>query len=98
MTQATQLPPSMRHSNVAPGSEVKLNAPVVELDTVGGAAVMVVSGALASTVHVRKAGEASTLPTASVARTFSVCEPSARPEKDSDAEHAAHAPASSWHS
>jgi hypothetical protein len=41
--------------------------------------VIVVSGAVTSTVHARIAGVASTFPAASVARTSKVCVPSARP-------------------
>jgi hypothetical protein len=42
--------------------------------------VIVVSGAAVSMVHVLAAEVASTLPTASVARTSNVCEPSASEE------------------
>ena len=44
-----------------------------------GCDVMVVFGAVVSTVQVNVAGVASTLPARSVARTWKVCEPSARP-------------------
>ena len=50
-----------------------------------GAVVIVVSGGVVSpdagslTVQVAVAGEASTLPAVSVARTLKVCEPTARP-------------------
>ncbi len=44
-----------------------------------GPPVIVVSGAAVSTVQVREAGVASTLPAGSVARTWNVCAPCARP-------------------
>src|SRR6476469_2377958 len=44
------------------------------------------------------AGEASTLPAASVARTFAVCWPSGRPVNALGDVHGAQAPPSSWHS
>ena len=44
-----------------------------------GPDVIVVSGAVVSTVNVRVAGVASTLPAASIARTANVCSPAARP-------------------
>ena len=51
---------------------VLLTAPV-------GPVPIVVSGATVSTVQVREAGVVSGLPAASVARTWNVCEPCARP-------------------
>ncbi len=45
-----------------------------------GPAEIDVSGADASTVQAREAGDASTLPAASTARTSKLCEPFARPE------------------
>ena len=44
-----------------------------------GPAVMLVTGAVASTDQAAEAGVASTLPAVSVARTSNVCGPSARP-------------------
>ena len=44
-----------------------------------GPAVIEVSGAVVSTVHVRVAGVASTSVAPSLARTENVCDPSARP-------------------
>ena len=71
---------SRRHSNVAPGSLVNVNVCVVAVIGPDGPPVMVVSGAGAatSTVNVREAGVASTLPAASLARTENVCSPLAR--------------------
>ena len=45
----------------------------------GGAAVMVVSGGVVSTVQVKLAGVGSALPAASVARTWKLWLPSAKP-------------------
>jgi hypothetical protein len=45
----------------------------------GGLAVIVVSGPVASTTQVKLAGVGSTLPAASIARTWKVCAPSLRP-------------------
>jgi len=55
----------------------KLGAAVFEGSL--GDALIDVSGGVVSTVHVNVAGEASVLPAASVARTWKVWEPSARP-------------------
>ena len=68
---------SSRHSNVAPGSLVKVNDADVLFVVPVGPPVIVVSGAAASTVNARDAGVASTLPAASMARTRNVYEPSA---------------------
>ena len=58
-----------------------MNVAVVEATVApaAGPPVIVVSGATVSTVQVREAGEASTLPTASMARTWKVCAPCPRP-------------------
>ena len=78
--QAVQPPPSSRHSKVEPPSvELKEKLGVVPLDGSLGWAVIVVFGAAVSIVQVKLAGVASVLPAASVARTWKVCEPSARP-------------------
>ena len=67
--------PSSAHWNVEPASvAVKVKVALVLLTEPVGPAVMVVSGATVSTVHVREAGEASVLPAASVARTWKVCD------------------------
>src|SRR5262245_20827108 len=49
-------------------------------------------------VQVKEAGVASMLPARSFARTWNVCEVSARPLKETGLEHAANAAASSLHS
>jgi hypothetical protein len=69
------------HSKVDPAFVV-LNANDAEAEfTVPlGPLVMDVSGAEVSTVQLRVAGVASTLPKESVARTEKVCEPLERPE------------------
>ena len=68
--QTANVPPSMRHSNVEPAFvDVNANEAFVLLVGPVGPDVMVVSGAVLSTVNVRVAGEASTLPAASFART-----------------------------
>ena len=63
---------SSLHSNVAPGSAVNVNDGAVTFVGPVGPAVIVVSGATVSTVNVRAAGETSTLPAASRARTENV--------------------------
>jgi hypothetical protein len=65
---------------VEPASlETKEKLALVEALGLLGAAVMVVLGAAVSTVHVKVAALASTLPAVSIARTEKVCEPSASP-------------------
>ncbi len=67
---AAKAAPSREHSNVAAGSGLEKVKVATELvDAAGGAASMVVSGAVRSTTHAATAGEASTLPARSVART-----------------------------
>ena len=67
---AAHAAPSSEHSKLALALADE-NAKVAEVEDVfaGGAAVIAVPGAVTSTVHVRVAGDASTLPAASVART-----------------------------
>ena len=55
--------------------EVKVTEAVVEETFPEGAAVIVVFGAVVSTVQVALAGDASVFPAASVARTWIVCDP-----------------------
>jgi hypothetical protein len=78
--QLVKLPESSLHSKVAPGSSED-NTNVAELEAVVplGPESIVVSGAVASIVHVRVAGLESTLPAASIALTVNVCAPSDRP-------------------
>ena len=69
------------HSNDDPAwVALNPNDAEAELTVPLGPLVIEVSGAVVSTVHVRVAGVASTLPAASLARTENVCDPSARPE------------------
>ena len=77
---AAYAPASSLHSNVEPASvEEKPNEAAFEATVPLGPLVIEVSGAVASTVHVRVAGVASTsLPF--LARTENVCDPSASPE------------------
>ena len=78
--QAANAPPSSWHSNVEPPSlELKVKSGLPELLGSFGWAVIVVFGAVVSTVQVKLAGVASVLPAASVARTSKVWEPSLRP-------------------
>ena len=79
-----QVPPSRRHSNVEPAS-VAVNASDAAVDVVepDGPDVIDVSGGVVSaatvTVQAREAGDRSTFPAVSVARTSNVCAPTARP-------------------
>ncbi len=71
--------PSRRHSKLEPVSlEENANCGEAELIVPVGPESIVVSGATVSTVKVRVAGVASTLPAASRARTSKVCAPCAR--------------------
>ncbi len=73
-------PPSSAHWKPAPPSfDVNVNVGVASLVGPLGPLLIVVSGSTVSTVQVREAGLPSVLPAASVARTWNVCEPCARP-------------------
>jgi len=73
VVHALQLPPSTRHSKVAPISlELNWKLGVVSFDGLDGLESIVVFGAVRSTVHVWDAGVASVLPAGSVARTSKV--------------------------
>src|SRR3954449_8012092 len=99
---APHTPPSSRHSNVAASLAPNVKLAVVAVTVPDGPPVIVVSGAVvsagAATVHARDAGDASTLPAASVARTSNVCAPTASPPKSRGDVHAPHTPPSSRHS
>ncbi len=72
--------PSRLHSKLEPASvDVKLKLAEVEFVAAGGADVIVVSGAVRSTVHVWLAGVASVFPAGSVARTWKVWLPAVKP-------------------
>ena len=92
--QAANAAPSTLHASVAPASAETANAGVVSLVSAPGAAVNAAAGAVRSTVHVYAADPA--LPAASVARTVTVCAPSARPvyRVAVSVSHAVHAAAS----
>ena len=78
--QSTKPAPSRLHSKVTPPSfDVKAKFAVVELLGFDGPLEMVVSGAVTSTLQVCDAGVASTLPAASRARTWKVCDVCERP-------------------
>ena len=76
---------------------MNVNVGVVSLVEVPGLLVMVVSGGTVSTVKVRLAGVASTLPAPSMARTSKVCEPSDRAAVVKGVVQAANAAASKRH-
>ncbi len=89
--QAAKAAPSSLHSNFEP---VSLEENVKE----GGPPSIVVCGAAVSTVNSRLAGEPSTFPTLSMARTASVCVPSASAASVSGDAQVANCPSSSLHS
>ena len=103
--QATQAPPSRRHSNVESDSvdeNAKLADRVVTVPV--GPDAIEVSGGVASSgvdaliVQLREAGDASVFPAASVARTSNVCAPASSAEYDVGDAQSLHAPASRRHS
>jgi hypothetical protein len=65
--------------------------------TFAGSAFSVAVGFVVSTFHVKDAGDASTLPAVSVARTSKVCVPSPRPVSERGLVHATNAPPSRLH-
>jgi hypothetical protein len=77
--QAVKPPPSIWHWNVPASVDVNENDADAAFVGFTGLAVIVVSGGVRSTVHVKLAGVGSTLPTVSVATTENVCEPAANP-------------------
>ena len=78
--QAAKAALSSEHSKLAVVSgELKLKLALEDVLGLLGEAVMLVSGAVVSTVQLKLAGVASTFPAASLARTWKVCEPSVRP-------------------
>jgi hypothetical protein len=83
---------SSLHSNVAPGSEENVNDWLVADVVPVGPPVIAVSGAVASTVNEREAGDASGVPNPSVARTENVYEPSASGPYARGDVHATHVP------
>ena len=96
--QLANVPASISHSSVEPASvEVNENVGVESVVVPVGPDVMVVSGAVVSTVKARLAGEASTLPAASIARTSNVCGPSLSADVVNGVVQAAKVPASTRH-
>ena len=80
LAQALKAAPSSRHWKLLPVSlDVKLKLALVWFVGDGGAEVIVVCGGVVSIVHVWLAGEASVFPAPSIARTWNVCAPAARP-------------------
>jgi hypothetical protein len=74
--QAAKAAASRLQANVAPVAvDVNANVAELEFDGFGGVEVIVVSGAVVCTVHVKEAGVASVFPAASVALTWNVCDP-----------------------
>ncbi len=92
--------PSRRHSSVPASEELKVKVAEVEATVPDGPdPAIVVVGACVSTVHVRSAGEASTLPTASRARARNEAGPWPRPVRVRGDAQAVHwAAPSTWHS
>jgi hypothetical protein len=77
--QAAKAAVSTRHWKLAPGSLENPNVGVESFVSPVGPDVIVASGATVSTVQVKLAGDWSTLPAASIARTSNLCEPWLRP-------------------
>jgi hypothetical protein len=78
--QAEKAAPSKLHWKLDPASvDVKLKLGPVTFDGFVGPAVIVVSGAVRSTVQVWLAGVASVFPAGSVARTWNVWLPAVKP-------------------
>ena len=77
--QTDHAAPLSEQSKRAPASATK--AKLAAVDAVGplGPDVIVVSGASVSLVQVARAGNASTLPASSIARTSKACAPSGSP-------------------
>ena len=97
--QETHAPPSMRHSKLEPAwLAEKVYVGVASFVGPEGPLSIVVFGAAVSTVKLRDAGVASTLPAGSVARTSNVWAPSASDAVVSGVAHEPQAPPSTRHS
>ena len=97
LVAATHDPLSSFLWNVTPDSfELKLIVALVDETFPEGADVIVVLGAAVSTVHEAVSGEASTLPAASIALTWIVCDPCERVESARGLVAAVHDPLSSF--
>ena len=81
LVQAAKAPASSLQAKVLPLSvAVKLKLALVLVVTAAGLAVIVLSGAVASRmIQVKLAGDASVLPAASMARTWKLWLPTAKP-------------------
>jgi hypothetical protein len=77
---AAQAPPSRLHSNEPDSVEPNVNEAPADVTVPLGPSVIVVSGAVPSTVHVHSAGDGSATPAVLRARARNVCGPSPRPE------------------
>ena len=71
--------PSRLHSKLAGSVAEKVKLAVVSAVGSAGPDMIVVSGAVRSTVQLKLAGDPSVFPAASVARTSNACAPSASP-------------------
>ena len=96
LVQALQAAASSEHPKV-PGSVLDMAIVTLWLSVASGVAVAVVSGAVASIVHVRCC-KGPVFPARSVARTARSWLPSARPVQLADASQGCPAAPSSWHS
>jgi hypothetical protein len=96
--QRTNGAPSIEHSNVALDSVDVNSKTTVEPDGSGGESVIVVSGAMVSTLHACVAGVGSVLPVASIALTSKVWEPSSSGPNVSPLVQAANGAPSTEHS
>jgi hypothetical protein len=96
--QAEYAAPSREHSDVPASLDVNSKLAAVAVVVPDGPAVIVVSGAIVSTVQVRVAGVGSMFPAGSFERTSKVWRPSASPEYAAGETHTANAAPSSAHS
>src|SRR5918992_56937 len=92
----THAPPSREHAKLA--ASLAVNQNVADLESGRDHCAKRVSGAIVSTVHLACAGEASTFPAASIARTSNAWAPCARPLYEAGDAHSANAAPSSEHS
>ena len=99
LAHAANNAPSSEHSNTAPTSDdTNENEAALTATVPDGPAVKTVSGATVSTDHTCSAGEASTLPARSRARTRNTCAPSPNPANDAGDKHTKNTAPSSEHS
>ena len=97
--QGSSSPPSRRQRKVAAESgDEKAIVALERRVAADGPEVIVVSGAVASCVHSHRAGEASTLPARSTARTARLCSPSVSPASSCGKPQGSNEPPSRLHS